>query len=100
MLQFLNIAQVVLYVAMLALLGQGLLFVLAGAKRDSNFFYKLLQVISKPFTLPMRKVTPRQVADEHVPLITFFLLLLISFIVFVERGYLMCEQLGYTDCRG
>jgi len=100
MLQFLNIAQVVLYVAMLALLGQGLLFVLAGAKRDSNFFYKLLQVISKPFTLPMRKVTPRQVADEHVPLITFFLLLVISFIVFVERGYLMCEQLGYTDCRG
>jgi cytochrome b561 len=100
MLQFLNIAQVVLYVAMLALLGQGLLFVLAGAKRDSNFFYKLLQVISKPFTLPMRKVTPRQVADEHVPLITFFLLLVISFTVFVERGYLMCEQLGYTDCRG
>jgi len=100
MLQFLNIAQVVLYVAMLALLGQGLLFVLAGAKRDSNFFYKLLQVISKPFTLPLRKITPRQVADEHVPLITFFLLLLISFIVFVERGYLMCEQLGYTDCRG
>jgi len=100
MLQFLNIAQVVLYVAMLALLGQGLLFVLAGAKRDSNFFYKLLQVISKPFTLPLRKITPHQVADEHVPLITFFLLLLISFIVFVERGYLMCEQLGYTDCRG
>jgi len=26
--------------------------------------------------------------------------LVISFIVFVERGYLMCEQLGYTDCRG
>jgi len=100
MLQILNIAQVVLYIAMLALLGQGLLYVLAGAKRDSNFFYKLLQVISKPFTLPMRKVTPRQVADEHVPIITFFLLLVISFIVFVERGYLLCEQLGYTDCRG
>jgi len=100
MLQFLNIAQVVLYVAMLALLGQGVLYALAGAKRESNFFYKLLQVISKPFTLPMRKVTPRQVADEHVPIITFFLLLVISFIVFVERGYLLCEQLGYTDCRG
>jgi len=100
MLQFLNIAQVVLYVAMLALLGQGVLYALAGAKRENNFFYKLLQVISKPFTLPMRKVTPRQVADEHVPIITFFLLLVISFIVFVERGYLLCEQLGYTDCRG
>jgi uncharacterized protein YggT (Ycf19 family) len=100
MLNVLNIAQVVLYIALLALLGQGVLYLLAGAKRDSNFFYKLLQVISKPFTLPMRKLTPRAVADEHVPVVTFFLLLVVSFVVFVERGYLMCEQLGYTDCRG
>jgi uncharacterized protein YggT (Ycf19 family) len=100
MLNVLNIAQVVLYIALLALLGQGALYVLAGAKRDSNFFYKLLQVISKPFTVPMRKLTPRAVADEHVPVVTFFLLLVVSFVVFVERGYLMCEQLGYTDCRG
>jgi hypothetical protein len=100
MLHFLNIAQVVLYIAMLALLGQGALYVLAGAKRDSNFFYKLLQLLSKPFTLPTRKLTPRLVVDEHVPFVTFFLLLVISFVVFVERGYLMCEQLGYTDCRG
>ncbi len=100
MLNLLNIAQVVLYIAMLALLGQGLLFVLAGARRDSNFFYKLLQVISKPFTLPTRKLTPKLVSDEHVPFVTFFLLVVVSFVVFVERGYLMCEQLGYTDCRG
>lgn len=100
MLNVLNIAQVVLYIAMLALLGQGVLHVLAGARRDSNFFYKLLQLLGKPFTLPTRKLTPRLVADEHVPFVTFFLLLVISFVVFVERGYLMCEQLGYTDCRG
>ncbi len=100
MLSFLNIAQVVLYIALLALLGQGALFVLAGAKRDTNFFYKLLQVISKPFTLPVRKLTPRMVSDQHVPFVAFFLLLVLSFIVFVERGYLLCEQLGYTDCRG
>lgn len=100
MLNFLNIAQVLLYIAMLALLGQGLLYVLAGAQRDSNFFYKLLQVVSKPFTLPTRKLTPKLVSDEHVPFVTFFLLVVVSFIVFVERGYLMCEQMGYTDCRG
>ena len=100
MLKFLDIAQVLLYIAMLSLLGQGLLFLLAGEKRESNFFYKTLQVLAKPFTWPMRKITPRQVADRHVPILTFSLLLIISFMVFVERGYLKCEQLGYTDCRG
>ena len=39
MLLFLNAAQLVLYIALLALLGQGVLFLLAGAKRDANFFY-------------------------------------------------------------
>ncbi len=99
MLSFLNIAQVVLYIALLALLGQGVLYMLAGPKREQNFFYQLLQIVSNPFTRLVRKLTPRQVSDERVPIVTFFLLLLVSFVVFAERGYLMCEQLGYTDCR-
>ena len=60
MLSFLNIAQLVLYIALLALVGQGVLYVLAGAKRDRNIFYQLLQIVSKPFTLLVRKLTPRQ----------------------------------------
>lgn len=100
MLPFLNGLQLVLYIALLSLLGQGLLFLLAGHKRDSNFFYKLLQLIGKPFTLPLRKVLPRQVGDHQVPVVAFFLLLLLSFMVFVERGFLLCEQLGHTGCRG
>jgi hypothetical protein len=100
MLTFLNAAQLVLYIALLSLLGQGVLFLLAGAKRETNFFYKLLQVMSKPFTLPLRKVLPRQVGDHQVPVITFFLLLILSFVIFVERGFLLCEQLGHTGCRG
>ena len=50
-LNFLNILQLLLYIALLTLVGQGVLYVLAGDKRDSNVFYKLLQVLSKPFTL-------------------------------------------------
>ena len=85
MLTFLNIAQLVLYIALLSLLGQGLLFVFAGASRDTNFFYKLLQLMSKPFTWPVRKVTPHQVADRHVPLVTFFVLVVLYFIVTFEK---------------
>jgi cytochrome b561 len=98
MLTFLNIAQLVIYVALLALVGQGILYVLAGAGRDNNFFYKTLQVIAKPFTSVMRKLTPRLVADQHVPVVTFFILLVIYAVVTIEKIGL-CIAAGMEACR-
>lgn len=98
MLTFLNIAQLVLYIALLALIGQGLLFVLAGAKRDTNFFYRLLQLLSKPFTAPVRKLTPRQVADRHVPIVTFGLLAILYFVVTFEKIN-HCIAANMVGCR-
>ena len=45
MLDFLKLAQLVLYIALLSLLGQGVLYLLAGARRDGNVFYRLLQAV-------------------------------------------------------
>jgi hypothetical protein len=98
MLTFLTLLQLMLYIPLLALLGQGLLFVLAGAKRDSNFFYQLLKLISKPFTVVVRKLTPRLVADQHVPFVTFFLLLIVYAVVTFERIDL-CLRVGVEQCR-
>ena len=97
-LTFLNLLQLILYIPLLALAGQGALYVLAGPKRDSNFFYQLLQLISKPFTSLMRRLTPSKVADQHVPIVTFFLLLVIYFVVTFERIDL-CLQLGVEKCQ-
>lgn len=98
MLTFLNVLQLVLYIALLALLGQGVLFVLAGDKRAGNFFYQLLQLLSKPFTWPVRKVTPKQVGDHQVPVVTFFLLLVIYAVVTFEKiGYCVNSQM--VGCR-
>jgi hypothetical protein len=101
MLTFLNLLQLVLYIALLALLGQGVLYVLAGARRDSNVFYKLLQLMAKPFTWPMRKITPQQIADHHVPFVTFFLLLVLYAVVTFERADLCVTAglLGQAGCR-
>lgn len=101
MLTFLNIVQLVLYIALLALIGQGVLYVLAGEKREGNFFYKLLQVLSKPFTLPVRKLTPRAVADQHVPVVTFFLLVVFYFIITFERADLCIslKMVGEPGCQ-
>jgi uncharacterized membrane protein len=98
MLTALNLIQLVLYIALLALLGQGLLFILAGPKRETNFFYKLLQVVSKPFTLPVRWVTPKQVADQHVPIVTFFLLVVIYAVVTLEKIQL-CVAQNMVGCK-
>jgi hypothetical protein len=51
---FLNIAQLILYIGALGLIGQGLLYVLAGQKRDTNLFYQLIGIINKPWTLLAR----------------------------------------------
>jgi ABC-type uncharacterized transport system permease subunit len=101
MLTALNIAQLVLYIALLALAGQGVLYVLAGARREGNLFYTLLRVISKPFTVPVRKITPKQVSDAHVPVVTFFLLLILYAIVTFERADLCVtsNMVGQPGCR-
>lgn len=69
----------------MALLGQGVLAALAGAKRDSNFFYQLLKVLSRPFVAAARFIAPRQVADRHVGFVAFFLLALVWLIVTFEK---------------
>lgn len=97
-LTFLQLLQLILYIPLLALVGQGLLFVLAGPKRDSNFFYRLLQLLSKPFTLIVRRITPARVADHQVPIVTFFLIVLAYFIVTFERIDL-CVKLGLEQCK-
>lgn len=98
MLLFLNAMQLVLYIALLALLGQGLLYLLAGAKRETNFFYKLLQLLSRPFTRVVRFIAPRQVADSHVPVATFLLLLVLYAVVTFEKvGH--CVSVQMVGCK-
>lgn len=98
MLALLNIAQLVLYVALLALAGQGVLYVLAGPRRESNFFYQLLRVVSRPFTALVRRLTPAKVADQHIPIVTFGLLLIVYAVVTFEKIDL-CVSQNMAGCK-
>lgn len=98
MLQVLNIVQLLLYIALLALVGQGVLYMLAGPRRDANIFYRLLQVVAKPFTVPVRWLTPRRVEDRHVPVVAFFLLAVAYAIVTLEKINL-CVAAQMVGCR-
>ena len=61
-------------VAGVAFLGQGVLWVIAGAKRDQNLVYKLFRTLTSPVT---RAITPRIVIDAHIGLVAFFLLVML-----------------------
>ena len=61
-------------VAGVAFLGQGVLWVIAGSKRDQNLVYKLFKTLTSPVTRVTRLITPRVVLDQHIGLVAFFLL--------------------------
>ncbi len=73
MIALLNTAQLVLYIGLLALIGQGLLYVLAGQRRDTNLFYQLFQVLNRPWLGLARRVSPARVAPRHHGWVAFFL---------------------------
>jgi hypothetical protein len=64
-------------VAGVAFLGQGVLWVIAGAKRDQNMVYNLFKSVTSPVTRVTRAITPRIIIDAHIGLVAFFLLMLL-----------------------
>jgi hypothetical protein len=71
---FISIVRVLVEVAGYALIGQGILAILAGKSRNGNIVYRLMQTISSPAVKLVRFVTPRVIIDKHIPFVTFFLL--------------------------
>lgn len=98
MLLFVSAVKLVAEIALMALAGQFLLGLLAGAKRDANFFYQLLQVMTKPFVRGMRLVTPKVVIDRHIPLAAFVALAMVWLVATITKVNL-CIQIGVEQCR-
>jgi hypothetical protein len=67
------------------LLGRGLIYVFAGAKREQNLVYQIFQVLTRPLLRIARLVSPRVVVDRHMAyvafLIVFWLWLMLFFFV-------------------
>ena len=99
MLMLLDILKALLEVAGLALLGQGLLFVFAGSKRDRNVVYQGLATVTRPVIRFTRFITPRVVLDRHLGLVAFLLVAVAWFFVLLEKQSVCTEQaLGQSSC--
>jgi hypothetical protein len=82
---FLSSVKLVCEIALMALIGQGLLALLAGDRRDTNFFYQLLKILTRPFVAVARFIAPRQVGDHQVGFVAFFLMAVVWLIVTFEK---------------
>jgi hypothetical protein len=85
-------------IALLAFAGQWLLGLLAGQRRDSNFFYRLLQTLTRPFVLGARWITPRVVLERHLPLVAF-LLLAFAWLLATLSKISLCLKTGVNLCQ-
>lgn len=90
------IAKALAELAGMFLLGRGLLYVLAGRKREANIFYQVISIVTNPVLRAARWVTPRMVMDKHIPLVALLLLLWIWLAIVFWLLPQMCAS-GY-DC--
>ena len=85
-------------IALLALAGQWMLGLLAGEGRNTNPFYRVLQLVGKPWMVAARWLSPRVVLDRHLPLVAVLLVALIWLVATVGKVSI-CLKIGVALCR-
>jgi hypothetical protein len=79
-------------VAGVAMIGQGVLWVLAGSKRDQNLVYGIFKTLTAPVMKATRAITPRVILDQHIGFVAFFLLLVLWFGLTVMKIKIVLES--------
>lgn len=87
-----SVLKMLVEIAAYSLLGQGLLALLAGARREQNVFYRVLKTITSPVLRAVRSITPRFVIDAHIPVVAFFLLFWIWVALIIAKRYVCVTQ--------
>jgi hypothetical protein len=70
----LGILRALVEVALLFLIGQGVLALLAGSRRHTNMVYKFFLIVTQPVMKIVRFIAPPQIVDKHLPFVAFFVL--------------------------
>jgi hypothetical protein len=98
MLALATIVKLLAEIALLALLGQWVLGVLSGQSREHNPFYRVLQLIARPWVKAARWISPAVVLDRYLPLVAFAVLLLIWGAAAMAKVSI-CLQIGTALCK-
>ena len=85
MLQLVVILKALTEVAAVGMLGQGLLYLLAGRAREQNLVYKLFKIITSPVMKATRFIMPKIVLDRHIWLVAVLLLAMLWVVLTVLK---------------
>ncbi len=94
MYQIVIILKAINEIALMALISQGALYLLAGAKRDGNFIYFILKTMTMPVMKFARLITPRIVLDQHIGWVALFILLLAEVLLIAAKITLHLQATG------
>ena len=75
MLLLLSVSKAICEILVFALLGQGVLWVVAGKSRQSSFVYRMFATVTRPVMWLSRKIMPRFVLDRHIWMVAVFIVL-------------------------
>ena len=64
-------------VLLIVMLGQGLLYLFAGRRRQENVIYRAFATVTAPIMKATRRVTPRFIVDQHIGYVAFFILVVV-----------------------
>lgn len=84
--------------SLMFIVGRFLLGLLAGAKRQTNVFWQLLDVAAKPALWLTRRISPKLILDQHIPLAAASWLI-IAWVLVVMAKVDMCLQAGGAACQ-
>ena len=98
MLTLISAAKLITEVALLSLIGQWVLGLIAGESRRENLAYQVLQQVGRPFVALAGWVTPKQVLPKHHPWVAF-LLLVLAWLALTAAKIVHCVQMGVALCR-
>jgi len=79
-------------IAMMSLLAQGVIGLFSGNSRQNNFVYRLLQVVTSPVIKGVRMLTPKFIADAHIPLASFLMLFWVWVALIAAKAYVCNAQ--------
>lgn len=78
-------------VAGMALIGQALIGILAGKRKQDNFVYRIFLVVTSPIYKLARLISPRFIADAHMGLVGFFIVFWLWIALIFAKGYI-CQM--------
>ncbi len=98
LLWFAVVAKALIELSLLFIVGRFVLGLFAGQKRDSNIFYQMLDIAARPALWLTRKISPKLIVDQHIPLAAGSLLL-IGWMLVTKLKIEECIKVGVATCQ-